>query len=113
MSPFINFAAADVSRLTYHAGEIRADSRRLLRHAYLAPSILLALAFTARAQNTPHLGYVYPAGGRQGTTFQVLVGGQFLVNVTNAFVSGAGVHAKVMEYNRPLNQKEFSDLRDR
>jgi hypothetical protein len=113
MNPFINFVAADVSRLTYHAGEIRADSRRLLRHAHLATSILLALAFTVRAQNTPHLGYVYPAGGRQGTTFQVVVGGQFLVNVTNAFVSGAGVQAKVIEYNRPLNQKEFNTMRDR
>ncbi len=113
MNPFINFVAADVSRLTYHAGEIRADSRRLLRHAHLATSILLALAFTVRAQNTPHLGYVYPAGGRQGTTFQVVVGGQFLVNVTNAFVSGAGVQAKVIEYKRPLNQKEFNTMRDR
>jgi hypothetical protein len=75
--------------------------------------ILLVLAFTVRAQNTPHLGYVYPAGGRQGTTFQVVVGGQFLVNVTNAYVSGGGVRAKVIEYNRPLNQKEFNTLRDR
>jgi len=75
--------------------------------------ILLAFAFTGRAQNTPHLGYVYPAGGRQGTTFQVVVGGQLLVNVTNASVSGAGVQAKVIEYNRPLNQGEFNDLRDR
>jgi hypothetical protein len=71
------------------------------------------LAPAAQAQNTPHLGYVYPAGGRQGATFQVVVGGQFLVNVTNAYVSGAGVQAKVMEYNRPLNQGEFNTMRDR
>jgi hypothetical protein len=76
--------------------------------------IALMLVPAAQAQpNTPHLGYVYPAGGRQGTTFQVVVGGQFLVNVTNAFVSGAGIQTKVIEYNRPLNPKEFNDLRDR
>ena len=71
------------------------------------------LAPGAQAQNTPHLGYVYPAGGRQGATFQVVVGGQFLVNVTNAYVSGAGVQATVIEYNRPLNQGEFNTMRDR
>jgi hypothetical protein len=77
--------------------------------------LFLVVLFTSltRAQNTPHLGYVYPAGGRQGSTFQVVAGGQFLVNATNAYISGAGVRAKVIEYNRPLNQKEFGDLRDR
>jgi hypothetical protein len=77
--------------------------------------LLLALlpASAIRAQqNTPHIGYVYPAGGRQGTTFQVTVGGQFLVAVSNAYISGAGIQAAVVEYNRPMNQKEFNDLRD-
>jgi hypothetical protein len=77
--------------------------------------LLLALlpASAVRAQqNTPHIAYVYPAGGRQGTTFQVTVGGQFLGAVSNAFISGAGIRAAVVEYNRPMNQKEFNDLRD-
>jgi hypothetical protein len=74
--------------------------------------ILLAFAFTARAQNTPHLAYVYPAGGRQGMTFQVAIGGQFLGAVSNAYISGAGIQTAVVEYNRPMNQKEFNDLRD-
>ena len=26
----------------------------------------------------PHLGYLYPAGGQQGTSFQVTIGGQNL-----------------------------------
>ena len=33
---------------------------------------------SAQPQNAPHIGYVYPAGGRQGDTFQVTVGGQYL-----------------------------------
>ena len=45
------------------------------------------------ALQAARIGYVYPAGGRQGATFQVAVGGQFLDGVTNAYVSGAGVRA--------------------
>ena len=80
---------------------------------FLSP---LALAITltpaASGQNPPHIAYVYPAGGRQGTTFQVTVGGQFLAAVSNAFISGAGIQMKVVEYDRPMNQKEFNELRD-
>ena len=53
-------------------------------------------------QPAPHIGYVYPAGGRQGTDFQVTVGGQFLNGVNRAFVSGAGVQATLVEYLKPL-----------
>ncbi len=61
----------------------------------------------------PRIGYVYPAGGRQGATFQVVVGGQYLIGATNVYVSGAGVQGAVLEYARPLTQKEFNDLRDK
>jgi hypothetical protein len=70
------------------------------------------LGGAAIAQQTPHAAYVYPAGGRQGTTLFVTVGGQYLGAVSNAFVSGAGVRAAVIECNRPMQQKEFNDLRD-
>ena len=39
----------------------------------------------------PHIGFVYPAGGRQGDTFQIEIGGQYLDGVTGAYVSGGGV----------------------
>ena len=55
------------------------------------------------AQNAPHLAYVLPAGGRQGTTFQVKAGGQFLPNVSAVYVSGSGVQATVVDYARPMN----------
>ena len=73
---------------------------------------LLPVSVVRAQQNTPHIGYVYPAGGRQGMTFQVTVGGQFLGAVSNVYISGAGIQAMVVEYNRPMNQKEFNDLRD-
>ena len=83
--------------------------------AIVGLAVFLAVMTTARAQpqNSPHIGYVYPAGGQQGATFQVVVGGQRLASVTNAYVSGVGVQATVIEYNRPLGQKEFGDLRDK
>jgi hypothetical protein len=73
-----------------------------------------AVAPAARGQQpAPHVGYVYPAGGRQGTEFQVTVGGQFFNNVNRAFVSGAGVQAALVEYVKPLTPQEMNRLRER
>lgn len=74
---------------------------------------MLVLGAARAQQQPPHLAYVYPAGGRAGTTFQAVVGGQFLLSVSNVSFSGDGITATVLERNRPMNQKEFSDLRDR
>ena len=63
-------------------------------------------ALPALAQVRPYIGYVYPAGGRQGTTFQIRVGGQNMDGVTGAIVSGSGVTAKIIEYHRRLNTQE-------
>ena len=74
---------------------------------------LVLLVFVAQAQqNTPHAGYVYPAGGRQGDTFEVIVGGQFLDGVSNALISGTGVQVSLNEYKKPLTQGQFNKLRD-
>ena len=73
---------------------------------------LLPVSAVRAQQNAPHIAYVYPAGGRQGTTFQITVGGQFLGAVSNVYISGTGIRATVVEYNRPMNQKEFNGLRD-
>ncbi|MGA2268897.1 MAG: PPC domain-containing protein [Bryobacteraceae bacterium] len=73
----------------------------------------LAAVPAARAQNAPHLAYVLPAGGQQGTTFQVKAGGQFLPNVSEVYVSGSGVQASVVNYARPMNGMQAAQLRDR
>ena len=62
-----------------------------------------ALALTATAwgqvrQRPAHVGYAYPAGGRQGTTVEVVVGGQYLRGANQALVSGQGVHADVVQF---------------
>ena len=76
-------------------------------------AFFLLLAGNVFAQQMPHLAYVYPAGGRIGTTVQITVGGQFLMTVSNVFVTGSGISATVLDRDRPMNQKEFNELRDR
>lgn len=61
----------------------------------------------------PHIGYVYPAGGQQGTTVQVTIGGQYLVEPTAAYVSGTGVQAEVLPTEPVIGGKEAADLRER
>jgi hypothetical protein len=66
-----------------------------------------AVAQTPTARTAaPQIGYVYPAGGQQGTTFTVLVGGQFLDGTTGAVFFGAGLSARILGYQRPTTQKE-------
>ena len=78
-----------------------------------ALALWLLVVPAAFAQREPHIGYVYPAGGRQGSTFQITVGGQSLNDVTNAFVTGHGVQAKVIDHTKPPTPKEAGMLRDR
>ena len=74
-------------------------------------TLLLAASAFAQQQNTPHIGYVYPAGGRQGTTFEITVGGQFLSGADKALITGSGVAANVIKYVRPITPGQANDLR--
>jgi hypothetical protein len=77
-------------------------------------TVLLAVVPAVQAQQgPPHIGYVYPAGGRQGSTFQVKIGGRFLDGVTSVYVSGQGIQAAMVEIAKPLTPKEVSTLRER
>ncbi len=49
------------------------------------------LAGAAAAFGGPHIGYLYPAGGRTGTTVEVLVGGRALAGINQARISGTGI----------------------
>ncbi|MBI3758165.1 MAG: hypothetical protein HY269_00215 [Deltaproteobacteria bacterium] len=85
---------------------------RILWQTLLALASLLAMAATARAQTRPYIGFVYPAGGQQGTTFQVKLGGQGMDDVTDVLVTGAGVSAKVVEFYRPIGPQEITLLQE-
>lgn len=79
------------------------------RYRGLIVTVLGVWAAAAWAQGVPHVGYVYPAGGRQGTTLSIVVGGQQLRGVNGVYVSGEGVRATVGEYVRPLSPNELGD----
>ncbi|MBI5397117.1 MAG: hypothetical protein HZA91_17605 [Verrucomicrobia bacterium] len=71
----------------------------------------VATAPSARAQSSrPYAGFVYPAGGQQGTTFMVKLGGQALEGVTGAIVTGSGISARLVEYHRKLNPQDMQLL---
>jgi hypothetical protein len=78
----------------------------------LTLSLTLPTLALAQQQQIPHAGYAYPAGGRQGTTFEITVGGQFLDGVKSAIVSGAGVEATVVDHFKPLTPAQAAQLRD-
>lgn len=84
--------------------------RRTTQLLSLALTVLAGFAWGAVSQKTPHIGYVFPGGGRQGSTFTVTTGGQFLNGVDTVYVSGQGVRATVVEYARPLGNKQLREL---
>ena len=77
-----------------------------------ALAVWLAISSTAWAQPRPYIGYAYPAGGQQGTTFQVRIGGQGPDNVLKALISGTGAKARILEFHRRLNPQEVQLLRE-
>lgn len=80
---------------------------------------VLASVSVATAQERPRIGYVFPAGGRQGTSFLVTVGGQFLgswkgeyqIDVLQAHFSGAGITAEIVKDVKPMREEEANALR--
>ncbi len=93
-------------------------SRRLLI-AVLA--LYAANAQGASNEREPHIGYLYPAGGQQGSVIKITVGGQFIKDANEVYVTGQGVHGSVIRYIgrvRPLNgdqrrelQRQINELR--
>ena len=67
--------------------------------SFLALALLLGGALTVQASNEPHIGFAFPAGGQPGTSFDMLIGGQYFDGATNVFVSGEGVSVKIDRYS--------------
>lgn len=72
---------------------------------------LLSLS-AAHPQTRPYIGYAYPAGGQQGTTFQVKLGGQGLDDAGSVVISGTGVSGRILEYHRSLGPQETTLLNE-
>jgi hypothetical protein len=73
---------------------------------------LLGCSPAALAQSRPYIGFVYPAGGQQGTTFRIRLGGQNLDDVSSVLITGPGVTASVAECYRRLNNEQMQLLNE-
>ncbi|MCX7826123.1 MAG: PPC domain-containing protein [Verrucomicrobiae bacterium] len=74
------------------------------------PALMLALLVAAAPSlmgQGQYIGYVYPAGGQQGSTFPIRIGGQGLAYASDLVVSGEGVTARLVEYLRVLDNQEL------
>jgi len=49
------------------------------------------------AAEPPHIGYIYPAGGKQGTVVEITVGGKNIKDAIAVHVTGTRVTGKVLE----------------
>lgn len=78
----------------------------------LALAAVVAMASSAFGQTTPYIGFVYPAGGQQGTSVTVRLGGQRIDGTTGAVVTGDGVSAKLVSFYRKLSNQEMTLIRE-
>lgn len=83
---------------------------RLNRLTRFGLVLVVAASSSAMAQNQ-YIGYVYPAGGQQGVTFPIKLGGQALTHASDVVVTGDGVTARLVDYYRVLNNEEMGLLR--
>jgi hypothetical protein len=78
----------------------------------LSLAALLTATLPAHAQPRAYIGFVYPAGGQQGTTCQVKLGGQNLEGTSEVLVTGTGVTGRVVECYRRLSNQETTLLNE-
>lgn len=66
----------------------------------------------ASAEVLPHIGYVYPAGGRPGESVTVTIGGQYLKETDRVVISGRTVESEILEYTYEVDQRKGGNLRN-
>lgn len=66
-----------------------------------------------RRAREPHLAYAFPAGCQQGTSCEIVLGGQHIKEVDEAYISGDGVELEIVKWYRPLTRGEYNNLRMR
>ncbi len=102
--------ASFATTLIYRTTLSEKTMNRFKTHLCLCLACVMATANSAQAQSQ-YIGYVYPAGGQQGTTFPIRLGGQSLIYPTELVVSGDGVSARLVDYYRVMNNQELGLLR--
>jgi len=74
--------------------------------------MVLLAAVRAHAAG-PHIGYIYPAGGQQGTTLEIVVGGENLAGTKEAVISGSGIRARIVGHAAPFSERQLSMVRNK
>lgn len=87
------------------------------RYLIFSVFAVMLMPFGILAQDrAPKVGYAYPAGGQKGSSVTVELAGQHLRQMTEAHVSGEGVHVSIVTnmpaYPNNLNREERYLLMD-
>ncbi|HPW75789.1 MAG TPA: hypothetical protein PLJ32_07405 [Kiritimatiellia bacterium] len=90
----------------------RESRLRPMLRSWAFRALLAVLPGFLCAQQPAYIGFVFPAGGRQGTVFRCTLGGQALDGVNGVIFTGSGVTGRVIEYNRHMNSQEVQLLRE-
>ncbi|MHC4436529.1 MAG: hypothetical protein ACYS3S_04160, partial [Planctomycetota bacterium] len=72
------------------------------RHSLFVILFCFTTAWGQSNKREPHIGYLYPGGGQQGSVIQITAGGQYLNGAQDVYISGKGVTGSVVKYIRPL-----------
>lgn len=82
----------------------------MLNRGILIVTVFLAAFFSYGAE-LPHIGFVYPAGGKQGTVFEVIVGGKYLKEAFSANITGENTYVEVLgDPDKDLETYKKEDL---
>ena len=84
-----------------------------MKHIYLSVGVAAMVSVASAADREPHIGYIYPAGGRKGTTFEAVIGGFNLNDATSVRFSGSGVNAEIIKQERQVTPAEQQTLKDK
>jgi len=84
-----------------------------MKPIYLIVGISAMVSSAFAVEREPHIGYIYPAGGRKGTTFEAVIGGFNLNDATVVRFSGTGVTAEIIKQERQVSPAEQQQLKER
>ena len=84
-----------------------------MKPIYLTVGISAMAVSAFAVEREPHIGYIYPAGGRVGTTFEAVIGGFNLNDATTVRFSGTGVTAEIIKQERQVTPVEQQQLKER
>ncbi len=79
----------------------------------LRVGVWVALLVSIVEAAPPRIGYIYPAGGESGSSFEMEFGGQYLSEPYDAIVSGDGVGVEILEHDKLPAAQMISDFRDK